>query len=220
MVEISTSLLNIEKENSTKTIYNLEVAKTDYFHIDVMDGKFVKNNTEEAMYEYTNIIYNVSNIPIDVHFMTEDVKEHIEKYLPFKPNIITFHIEVTKSEKEVFEFIKLIKENNCKVGISIKPDTKIEEIYPYLPYIHVVLIMTVEPGAGGQAFLPQTLLKVSKLKEYIQNNNLDIDIEVDGGINADTIKEVKSAGANLIVCGTYIVKSDNFSEKIKELKEI
>ncbi|MCI8621579.1 MAG: ribulose-phosphate 3-epimerase [Clostridia bacterium] len=179
MVEISTSILNVEKENASKIFYGLEVAKTDYFHIDVMDGKFVPKDTSELMLEYTNVVKQISNIPLDVHLMVENVKEYIDEYAGFKPNIITFHLEATKSKEEVKELIKYIKETGARVGISVKPNTKIEEVYEYLPYIHMCLIMTVEPGLGGQKLIPEMIDKVRTLKDYITKNNLDLDIEVD-----------------------------------------
>ena len=146
MVEISTSLLSMKKEEAIQTIYRIETAKTDYFHIDVMDGKFVKNNTHHLMLEYSEYLNNVTNLPLDVHLMVEDVPHFVQEYAVFKPNIITFHYEAGKNEEEIKTWINQIKEIGCKVGISIKPNTKIEEIFPFLPYIHLVLIMTVEPG--------------------------------------------------------------------------
>lgn len=115
MVEISTSILNVEKENAMKVFYGLEVAHTDYFHIDVMDGKFVPSNTTELMREYANSIKQMSNIPLDVHLMVENVKEFADEYIGLAPNIITFHIEATSSKEEVMELINYIKSNNIKV---------------------------------------------------------------------------------------------------------
>ena len=115
--------------------------------------------------------------------------------------------------------IKFIKDNNCKVGISVKPNTEIEKVYKYLPYIHMCLIMTVEPGKGGQQYLSEMTNKIEKLKKYIEKENLDIDIEVDGGINLKTAQEVKNAGANILVAGTAILKAIDYSIIIKELKE-
>lgn len=218
MVEISTSILNVERENASKIFYGLEIAKTDYFHIDVMDGKFVPKDTTELMKEYTNTVKQISNIPLDVHLMVEDVKSFIDEYSGFKPNIITFHIEATKSKAEVKDIIDYIKESGAKVGISVKPNTNIEEIYEYLPYIHMCLVMTVEPGLGGQKLIPETLDKVSKLKKYIDENNLDIDIEVDGGIKPENIELAKEAGANIFVVGTAIVNSNNMGETIETMR--
>ena len=218
MIEISTSILNVEKENAMKVFYGLEVAHTDYFHIDVMDGKFVPKNTVVLMQEYSNSIKQISNIPIDVHLMVENVKEFIDEYAGIEPNIITFHLEAASSKDEVMEYINLIKSIGAKVGIAIKPNTKVEEVYDYLPYIHMCLVMTVEPGLGGQKLIPETLDKVKTLKEYIDNNNIDIDIEVDGGINSDTIESVKEAGANIFVIGTAIVKSENIEKSVESFR--
>ena len=218
MVEISTSLLSVKKEDIVKVIYNLEVAHTDYFHIDVMDGKFVKNDTKELMLHYATLVKQISNIPLDVHLMVEDIKENIEDYISLEPNMITFHIEACKNEEEVLEIINYIKKNNIKVGISVKPNTKIEEIYKYLPYIHNVLIMTVEPGLGGQKLIPETILKVEELKKYIDKNNIEIDIEVDGGINIENVKTLEEKGANLFVVGTAIINSKDYKDTINNLK--
>lgn len=219
MVEISTSLLSVEKEKNVKVIYNLEVAHTDYYHIDVMDGVFVENDTTELMASHVGAIKQISNIPIDVHLMVQDVKKYVGEYLDIVPNIITFQYEALKDKEEVREIIKYIKENNVKVGIAIKPNTKLEEIYEFLPYIHMLLIMTVEPGKGGQALIPETLDKIRTLKSYIENNSLEVDIEADGGIKLENIKEVKEAGVDIAVVGTGIIKTADYKETINRLKE-
>lgn len=170
MVEVSTSLLNAKEEEIIKTIYDLEVAKTDYFHIDVMDGKFVENNTAETMRKYTESIKNVSNLPIDVHLMVNNVEEYIKDYIDIGVNCITFHIEACKNEMEVLKQISYIKQNNCKVGLAVSPKSNIEKIYKYLPYIHKVLIMTVEPGKGGQELLPETIQKIANINKFIYEN--------------------------------------------------
>lgn len=218
MVEISTSILNVKKEDATRIFYGLEVAHTDYFHIDVMDGKFVPKDTTELMQEYTNTVKQISEIPIDVHLMVDNVKEFVDEYIGFNPNIITFHLEALKSEEEVKNIIEYIKQNGIKVGISIKPNTKVEEIYKFLPYIHMCLIMTVEPGLGGQKLIPETIEKVRTLKKYIDENGLDLDIEVDGGVKPENIESLKSAGANIFVVGTAIVESDNMEKTIDTLR--
>ena len=220
MVEISTSILSVKKEESIRKFYDLEVAHTDYFHIDIMDGKFVNNNTSEIMKEYVNEIKQISNIPLDVHLMVSNVKEYIEEYIPVKPNIITFHYEAIEDKKEIINLINYIKENNIRVGLSIKPDTKIEEIYEFLPYIHMVLVMTVEPGKGGQKLIEDTLVKIEQLKKYIKENNIGLDIEADGGIILETIKEVKEAGVDIAVVGSGIINSKDYKETIKQLKNI
>lgn len=219
MVEVSTSILSVDKEKSIKTFYDLETAKTNYFHIDVMDGEFVNNNTVELMQEYCNQIKQISNIPLDVHLMVNDVKTFVNAYIPYNPNIMTFHLEACE-EEEIMNLINYIKDNNIKVGISIKPDTKIQKLYEYLPFIHMVLIMTVEPGYGGQKLILETINKVEELKRYIELNNLDIDIEVDGGINLENVKKLKQAGANIIVAGTAIVNSDDYKLTIQKMKDM
>lgn len=218
MVEISTSILTVEKGQESETFFALEKAKTDYFHIDVMDGKFVEKDTYQKMLEYSSYIKRISNLPMDVHLMVEDVKTAIEEFSAVEPNIITFHLESCKSKEEVMENIKKIKECGARVGISVKPNTPIEEIYEYLPYIHLCLVMTVEPGKGGQTLIVDMLDKISKLKTYINENNLEIDIEVDGGINLKTVQRVKDAGANILVAGTAILAATDYSVIINELK--
>lgn len=218
MVEISTSILSVESGNEAETFLLLEKSKTDYFHIDVMDGKFVKQDTYKKMIEYCNYIRRISNLPLDVHLMVEDVETGIEVFSANEPNIITFHLEACKNEEEVMKNINLIKEKGARVGIAIKPDTPIQEIYKYLPYIHMCLVMTVEPGKGGQTLITEMIAKIDELKSYIDKNNIEIDIEVDGGINLKTAQRVKEAGANILVAGTAILMASDYKVIIDELK--
>lgn len=218
MVEVSASILSLDSKNVIQTLYNLETAGINYFHIDVMDGKFVKNNTTDKMLEYCEYLTSISNLPLDVHLMVEDVKAYIKSFLVFEPNIITVHLETAKDKEQLKEWIDFIKENNTKVGISIKPNTKIEKIYEFLPYIHLVLVMTVEPGEGGQTLIPETIQKIAELNQYREQNKLEFDIEVDGGINTENVHLLKEAGADIIVSGSAIVKSENFKEVVEELK--
>ena len=218
MVEISTSILTVEKGSEAETFLSLEKSKTDYFHIDVMDGKFVEKDTYQKMLEYSTYIKRISNLPLDVHLMVEDVKKGIEDFSVAEPNTITFHLEVCKSKEEVMENIQLIKESGSKVGISIKPETDIKEIYEYLPYIHVCLVMTVEPGKGGQTLITDMLGKISELKTYCERKNIEIDIEADGGINLKTAERIKQAGANILVAGTAILMASDYKVIIDELR--
>ncbi len=219
MVEVSTSILSVKKGEESAVFFELEKSKTDYFHIDVMDGKFVEKNTYNKMYEYASYIKRISNLPLDVHLMVTDIKSAIDDFLCVEPNVITFHYEACKNKEEVYELIKYIKDNNCRVGISVKPETNIEEIYEFLPYVHQCLVMTVEPGKGGQTLLTDMIEKISKLKNHIEENNLEIDIEADGGINLKTADKVKKAGANILVSGTAILMANNFKTIIDELKK-
>ena len=219
MEKISTSILSVEKGKEAETFFALEKAKTDYFHIDVMDGKFVQKDTYKDMLEYSSYIRRISNLPMDIHLMVEDVETGIEVFSAVEPNIITFHLEACKDKEEVMKHIQHIKEKGSRVGIAIKPETKIEEVYEYLPYVHMCLIMTVEPGKGGQTLITDMLAKISELKTYIEKKNLEIDIEVDGGINLKTAPRVKKAGANILVAGTAILIATNYKEIIDELRE-
>lgn len=216
MVEVSVSVLTVEKENATHTFYELETSKVDYFHIDVMDGKFVQKNTFNLMKDYALTISHISNVGLDVHLMVEDIEKAIDEFSILNPRMITFHIEASKDK--TMEYIKLLKENNIKVGIALNPDTSLEEIKQYIPFVHMILIMTVVPGKGGQPFISSTLEKVRELKKYIDENEFDIDIEVDGGINEETSKLVRDAGANILVAGNYIISSENYAESVKKLK--
>lgn len=218
MIEVSTSILTVEKGKEAETFFALEKSKTDYFHIDVMDGKFVEKDTYQNMLEYSSYIRRISNLPMDVHLMVEDVETGIEVFSAVEPNIITFHLEACKDKEEVMKNINLIKEKGSRVGIAVKPETPIEEVYEYLPYIHMCLVMTVEPGKGGQTLITDMLAKISTLKTYIDKNNIEIDIEVDGGINLKTAQRVKEAGANILVAGTAILMASDYKVIIDELK--
>jgi len=223
MAEVSTSILNLmekplKEEELIRILYDIEISRTDYFHIDVMDGEFVPKNTSQFMLKTTSVINEISTVPVDVHLMVKNVKEYVDEYLAYEPNIITFHLEAMKDRNDTVEMIKYIKKNNCKVGISIKPNTDLNEVLDFLPYVHMVLIMTVEPGEGRQGFIAQTLEKVKELKKYLDQNQLSIDIEVDGGINSDTVNIAKEAGANMLVVGTAIINAENRREVINKLK--
>ena len=218
MVEIATSLLEVKEKNIVQTIYDLEAAKTDYFHIDVMDGKFVKKDTIEMMRKYTEYIKQIANTKTEVHLMVQDVEAFAKAYIDMGINSIIFHVEACKSEKEVLKLISFIKENGVQVGVSLNPKTPIESVYPFLPYIHKVLVMTVEAGIGGQELITETLEKVKMLNVFAYENGFDIDIEVDGGINDKTAPKTTDAGANILVSGSYIINSGNFKETIKKLR--
>lgn len=217
-MEIATSILNVKEAESIKTFYRLEIAHTDYFHIDVMDGNFVKNNTIELMERYADSLKNITNIPLDIHLMVKDVKKYVDEFASCMPRNITFHIEATENKEEAIQLIKYIKEQDCKVGIAVNPETDITEIYDLIPLVHNVMIMTVEPGKGGQTFITDMTKKIAKLKSYITDNNLDTEIEVDGGINLDNIQEVKNAGADIAVVGTFLINSKDYKDTINKLK--
>ena len=219
MVEVSASILTVEKGREAETFLALEKSKTDYFHIDVMDGEFVEKDTYHNMLEYSTYIRRISNLPMDIHLMVKDVETGIEVFSAVEPNIITFHLEACENKEEVMKYITLIKEKGSRVGIAIKPETPIEQVYEYLPYIHTCLVMTVEPGKGGQTLITDMIAKISELKLYTERKNIDIDIEADGGINLKTATRVKRAGANVLVAGTAILMASDYKVIIDELKE-
>ncbi len=219
MYEVSTSILNAEKGKEAEVILGLEKARTDYIHIDVMDGEFVEKNTYQKMLELSSYVRRISNMPLDIHLMVKDVETAISVFAPVEANLITFHLEACKDEEEVFKFINMIKDVHSRVGIAVKPETKIEEIYKFLPYIHVVLVMTVEPGKGGQTLISDMVNKVQTLKKYIDENDFETQIEVDGGINLATCEKVKKAGANMLVAGTAILMAKNYKDIIDDLKK-
>ena len=206
-MEISTSILNIKEENITETFYNIEAAKTDYFHIDVMDGKFVSNNTVDKMQQYIDILSGITNTPIEVHLMVKDVKKYIDIFIPNNPTKIIFHAKALKSSEEVFKMIEYIKDNNIQVGLALNPEDSIDSIKEFISKIHQVLVMTVNPGQGGQTLIPECIKKVQELKEYLDSQNLETQIEVDGGVNLQNIKEIASSGVDIAVAGTAIVNA-------------
>lgn len=220
MAEVSVSVLDVEEENAINVFYNVETAKIDYFHIDVMDGEFVKKDNVLQMRDYTLKIKSISMTPIDVHLMVNNPKEHLDYFIDQGVNRISFHIEACSNKDEIISLAKYLNENGVRVGIAVNPDTKIEEIFDVLPYIHMVLVMSVVPGKGGQKFIPETLDKVELLRKYCEENDLDMDIEVDGGINDETGKHAVDAGANILVSGNYVLTADDYKEAINKLKKI
>ena len=218
---ISTSVLNVKEDgNEIETFYRLEAAKTDFFHIDVMDGKFVENDTSERMRHFSDTLSNIALTPMEVHLMCEDVKSFVDEYVPVNPNTIIFHVEVCKDEKQVMDIINYIKDKGIKVGISLKPETEVEEVLPYLKYIHEVLVMTVEPGKGNQTLIVDTLDKIKEIRKYIDENNLDTEINADGGINADTIQSIKEAGCDVAVVGSAMINAIDYKFMMNKLKSV
>ena len=219
MTEVAVSILNVEKDGAVSKFYNLETAHVDYFHIDVMDGRFVEANNLLLMKDYATTLSHITLVEQDIHLMVQDVEEILDEYMDLGPNRITFHIEAMKdSHERTMEIIRDIKENGNKVGLAVNPATPIEDVYEYLPYIHAVTVMTVVPGKGGQSLIPETLDKIKQLREYCEENGFDIDIEADGGVTGDNAEQVRNAGANILVSGTYIVKSDNMMEAVENIR--
>ena len=183
----------------------------DFLHCDVMDGKFVENKTYDA--SLVDNINQHSLIMLDVHLMTQEPYKSLDSYISAGANIITFHYEAAKENTS--DIIKLIHSFKIKAGLSIKPKTFPEKILKYLPELDMVLIMTVEPGFGGQKFMPECAEKISVIKKHAPGSMI---IQVDGGINAETARVCTQYGANSLVAGNYIYKSENIEKAILSLR--
>ena len=206
---ISASILDI-KEPKDIEVSNLSKLDIDFIHVDVMDGIFVENKTMD--YDDYKKILKYSYKPFDVHLMVSNVKKYIDEYIKLEPENITFHFEAVSDVRSIINYIKGL---GVKVGMSINPSTTIEEIKEYLEFLDLVLVMTVEPGRGGQKFITSCSKKIDDLKRIRENSDANYLIEVDGGINDETITMCKNA--DICVAGSYIAKND-YAEAIKKLR--
>ena len=192
----------------------MENSGIDMLHFDVMDGIFV-NNISYGL-PILESVNKCTDMFLDVHLMITDPLKYVKRFADCGVDNITFHIE---SESDVMETIKAIKECGVKASVSIKPATPAEAVFEYLPYVDMVLVMTVEPGFGGQSFIYDTLDKISSIRSKANELGLSVDIEVDGGINAETSPLVRRSGANVLVSGSYLFKAEDMSDAANKLKE-
>ena len=206
---ISTSFLS--SKNLIHDLVELDKTDTDYIHVDIMDGKFVKKKT--MPFKEMRNIYKYTNKRLDVHLMVKNPKKYIEDYASLNTEYISFHIE---SDENIEKNLQLIKEYGIKSGLAISPDTEIKELVPYLPLLDLVLVMSVEPGAGGQDFIVKTKDKIKELKILLSEYNSDVKISVDGGINDRTKKYCTDC--DILVSGSYIINDDDLQEKIDSLR--
>ena len=214
-IKISPSILSADFSKLGEEIVALEKAGADYIHIDVMDGHFVPNITIGP--EVIKRLRPITKLPFDVHLMISPVNNFIKDFADAGADIITFHPEATKN---ISETINLIKKLGKKVGISLKPKSEINLVENYLSKIDLILIMSVEPGFGGQKFMPEVLDKMKTLRNLIDDKKLNVDIEIDGGINFDNSKKAKDYGANILVSGSTVFKEHdgNLKKNIQLLK--
>lgn len=211
---VSASVLSADMLDFRNEIRKLEKSDIDMLHFDVMDGIFVNNITFGL--PVLQQVRKATDMTLDVHLMIADPLKYVKKFADFGADMISFHIE---SQSDTMETIKAIRECSIRTALAIKPATPAEDVYEYLPYLDMVLVMTVEPGFGGQSFMPETVDKIRKIREKANSLGLETDIEVDGGINDKTASVVLDAGANVLVSGSYLFASDDMKAAAAVLKE-
>ena len=215
-VYVAPSLLAANKDHLSDEIKLVESLGSEYIHWDIMDNIFVPNIALNSKQLHAN--YNIHKMVNDVHIMVINPLDYAKEFIENGADLVTFNIEATKDEEEVLSLIDFIHSKGVKVGVSIKPKTEPEAVIKYLDKIELVLVMSVEPGFGGQKFMPNALEKISFLRKYIDENHLNCLIEVDGGINDVTGQECIKAGVDILVAGSYLFGHEDIKERIAKLR--
>jgi len=214
MIKIAPSILSADFSRLGEEIRAAEKAGADMIHVDVMDGHFVPNITIGPL--VVKAVKKVASIPLDVHLMIEDPDKYIKDFAESGADIITVHSEACV---HLHRSIQNIKECGVKAAVSINPATPLQDIEFILPYLDMVLLMSVNPGFGGQKFIPEVLPKIKQLKSLIDHNKLKVEIEVDGGVTVDNVAEVHRAGADIVVMGNAFYNSKDYAETVRIVRE-
>ena len=215
MIKVSPSILSADFVNLERDIRALSPAGADYVHVDVMDGLFVPNITIGI--PVVAAIRKITELPLDVHLMIDRPIRYVERFCDAGADILTIHVEAD-TEENTLEALKMIKAKGVKPAICVKPKTPAEAVLPFIDLCDLILVMTVEPGFGGQSFMEDMMPKVAKIREYINERKPDCELEVDGGVNATTGKTCIAAGANVLVAGSAYFKAEDPAAFVAGLK--
>lgn len=215
MIKVSPSILSADFVNLERDIRALTPAGADYVHVDVMDGIFVPNITIGI--PVVAAIRKITELPLDVHLMIDRPIRYVDDFCKAGSDILTIHVEAD-SEENTLAALKRIRENGVKAAISVKPKTPAEAVLPFLPYCDLILVMTVEPGFGGQSFMEDMMPKLKAIRSYIDAQNPECELEVDGGVNEKTGMICRENGANVLVAGSAYFKAADPAEFVKAIK--